>query len=304
MKTISVFGVFVADLCFIARAIPEKGQTVLGSQHIVGPGGKGSNQAIAAAKLGGRVNFITKIGKDKNGEMALNLYDDLGIDTSFIIQDENHSTGVAGIMINEKTGDNAINIIPGAAGTLSSNDIDSNLNSIENSEIFLTQLETPYEVTCYAMKKAKEKGVTTILNPAPAQKINDDDFKLIDFFTPNETESEFYLNKKIKNEKDIEIASEEFLKKGIKNVIITLGEKGCYFANEKENFFIDAYKLKNPVLDTTGAGDAFNGAFAVGLAKDLDIKKALNFANQVAGISTIKLGAAASMPSLEDLEKF
>ena len=304
MKTISVFGVFVADLCFIARTIPEKGQTVLGSQHIVGPGGKGSNQAIAAAKLGGRVNFITKIGKDKNGEMALNLYDDLGIDTSFIIQDENHSTGVAGIMINEKTGDNAINIIPGAAGTLSSNDIDSNLNSIENSEIFLTQLETPYEVTCYAMKKAKEKGVTTILNPAPAQKINDDDFKLIDFFTPNETESEFYLNKKIKNEKDIEIASEEFLKKGIKNVIITLGEKGCYFANEKENFFIDAYKLKNPVLDTTGAGDAFNGAFAVGLAKDYDIKKALNFANQVAGISTTKLGAAASMPSLEDLEKF
>ena len=302
MKTISVFGVFVADLCFIARTIPEKGQTVLGSQHIVGPGGKGSNQAIAAAKLGGRVNFITKIGKDKNGEMALNLYDDLGIDTSFIIQDENHSTGVAGIMINEKTGDNAINIIPGAAGTLSSNDIDSNLNSIETSEIFLTQLETPYEVTCYAMKKAKEKGVTTILNPAPAQKINDDDFKLIDFFTPNETEAEFYLNKNLKTDKDIKNAANEFLKKGIKNVIITLGEKGIYFANRDENFFLEAYKLNQAVIDTTGAGDAFNGAFAVGLANDLDIKEALSFANKVAGISTTRLGAASSMPFAKELK--
>ena len=117
MKIISVFGVFVADLCFVANAIPEKGQTILGSQHIVGPGGKGSNQAIAAAKLNGKVNFITKIGNDKNGEMALNLYKSLGMDIASIIQDKNHSTGVAGIMVNEKTGDNAINIIPGAAGT-------------------------------------------------------------------------------------------------------------------------------------------------------------------------------------------
>ena len=127
MKTISVFGVFVADLCFIANAIPEKGQTILGSQHIVGPGGKGSNQAIAAAKLNGKVNFITKIGNDKNGEMALNLYKSLGMDIASIIQDKNHSTGVAGIMVNEKTGENAINIIPGAAGTLTHNDIEKNL---------------------------------------------------------------------------------------------------------------------------------------------------------------------------------
>ena len=304
MKTISVFGVFVADLCFIANAIPEKGQTVLGSNHIIGPGGKGSNQAIAAAKLKGSVKFISKIGKDKNGEMALALYNELGMDTACVIQDEKHLTGVAGIMINEKTGDNAINIIPGAAGKLTKEDIDRNLKFIEVSEIFLTQLETPYEVTSYALKKASENGLITILNPAPACKINDDDFKLIDFFTPNETEAEFYLNKKIETEKDIKSASEEFLKKGIKNVIITLGEKGCYFANKKENFFINAFKLKKPVLDTTGAGDAFNGAFAVALSKDLDIKEALTFSNKVAGISTTKQGAAASMPSLEDLKNY
>ena len=304
MKTISVFGVFVADLCFIANAIPEKGQTILGSQHIVGPGGKGSNQAIAAAKLNGKVNFITKIGNDKNGEMALNLYKSLGMDIASIIQDKNHSTGVAGIMVNEKTGDNAINIIPGAAGTLTNDDIEKNLNFIANTDIFLTQLETPYDVTKYALKKAKENKLTTILNPAPACQINDDDFKLIDFFTPNETEAEFYLNKKIENEKDIKSASDEFLKKGIKNVIITLGEKGCYFANKKENFFIKAFKFKDPVIDTTGAGDAFNGAFAVALSKDLNIKEALTFANKVAGISTTKQGAAASLPSLEDLKNY
>ena len=304
MKAISVFGVFVADLCFISNTIPEKGQTVLGSQHIIGPGGKGSNQAIAAAKLDGSVHFITKIGKDKNGDMALTLYRDLGMHTACVIHDENHSTGVAGIMVNEKTGDNAINIIPGAAGTITNDDIDRNLNFIEVSDIFLTQLETPYKVTSYALKKAKEKGLATILNPAPACEIDDDDFKLIDFFTPNETEAEFYLNKKIESEKDIKNASEEFLKKGIKNIIITLGEKGCYFANEKDSFFINAFKLKESVLDTTGAGDAFNGALAVGLAKNLDIKQALNFANKVAAISTTKQGAAASMPSLEDVENY
>ena len=301
MKIISVFGVFVADLCFIANAIPEKGQTILGSQHIVGPGGKGSNQAIAAAKLNGKVNFITKIGNDKNGEMALNLYKSLGMDIASIIQDKNHSTGVAGIMVNEKTGDNAINIIPGAAGTLTNDDIEKNLNFIANTDIFLTQLETPYDVTKYALKKAKENKLTTILNPAPACQINDDDFKLIDFFTPNETEAEFYLNKKIETSEDIKNAANELLKKGIKNVIITLGEKGIYFANGKENFFLEAYKLKQPVIDTTGAGDAFNGAFAVGLANDLDIKEALSFANKVAGISTTRLGAASSMPFAKEL---
>ena len=301
MKTISVFGVFVADLCFIANAIPEKGQTILGSQHIVGPGGKGSNQAIAAAKLNGKVNFITKIGNDKNGEMALNLYKSLGMDIASIIQDKNHSTGVAGIMVNEKTGDNAINIIPGAAGTLTNDDIEKNLNFIANTDIFLTQLETPYDVTKYALKKAKENKLTTILNPAPACQINDDDFKLIDFFTPNETEAEFYLNKKIETSEDIKNAANELLKKGIKNVIITLGEKGIYFSNGKENFFLEAYKLKQAVVDTTGAGDAFNGAFAVGLANDLEIKEALSFANKVAGISTTRLGAASSMPFAKEL---
>lgn len=301
MKSISILGVFVADLCFIGDRIPSKGQTILGKKHLVGPGGKGSNQAIAASRLNGEVSFITKVGKDSHSEMAFNLYKEAGVKTHSIIQDEKLFTGVAGIMI-DKDGNNAINVVSGAAEHLVAEDIDNKIETIKNSEIFLTQMETPDEITIYALKKAKEHKCITILNPAPARKIDEDNFKLIDFFTPNETEAEFYLNKNIKTDTDIRNAANEFLKKGIKNVIITLGEKGIYFANRDENFFLEAYKLKKAVIDTTGAGDAFNGAFAVGLANDLDTKDALTFANKVAGISTTRLGAAASMPFAKELE--
>jgi len=303
MDAICVFGVFVADLCFFAETIPVKGQTVLGKNHIVGPGGKGSNQAIAAARLKGNVHFITKIGQDTHANMALKLYKEAQLNINSIIQDKKLSTGVAGIMIDE-SGNNAINVVAGAAAHLNNEDIDQNLNTIKNSKIFLTQLETPEQVTLYALSKAKENNCVTILNPAPARKIEEEYFKLIDYFTPNETEAEFYLNKKIKSENDIKEAANQFLKKGVKNIIITLGEKGVYYSNGKENYFVEACKLKNNVVDTTGAGDAFNGAFAVGLANSLENKDALVFANKVAGISTTKLGAAASMPLLQDVENY
>ena len=302
--SICVFGIFVADLCFFSDNIPIKGQTILGKKHIIGPGGKGSNQAIAAARSGGKVSFITKLGKDNYSDLAISLYKEAKINFDGIQFDPINSTGAAGIMINEKTGENAINVVPGAAGTIDKKMIDDCLPIIKKSKIFLTQLETPKDATFYALEKAKECGATTILNPAPSSAFSKDFFKLIDFFTPNETEAEFYLNKKIETEKDIKIASEEFLKKGIKNIVITLGEKGCYFANDKENFFMNAFKLKEPVVDTTGAGDAFNGALAVGLSKDLDIKEVLTFANKVGAISTTKQGAAASMPSMEDLNNY
>ena len=304
MSSICVFGVFVADLCFFADKIPIKGETVLGKNHIVGPGGKGSNQAIAAARLGGNVNFITKIGDDQNAKMALKLYKEAGINTDSIIQDPNRSTGVAGIMINEKTGDNAINIVPGAAGSISNEDIDNNIEFIKKSEIFLTQLETPNEVTSYALNRAKETGSITIFNPAPASDIKESDFKCIDYFTPNETEASFYLGKKVESKTEIEESAKIFLEKGVKNIIITLGPKGLYFANSEESFFIDVYSLKDKVIDTTGAGDAFNGAFAYALSNKLKIKDALEFSNKVAAISTTKAGAANAMPNLDEVELY
>jgi len=304
MKSICIFGVFVADLCFIGHSIPNKGQTILGTKHIIGPGGKGSNQAIASSRLGANVNFITKVGKDQNADMALSLYKELGINTDSIIKDDSNLTGVAGIMINEKTGENAINIIPGAAGTITSKDIENNLKYIETSEIFLTQLETPYEATSFALKKAKETGSITIFNPAPASEILEQDFELIDYFTPNETEASYYLKKKVETDKEIKEAGEAFLKKGIKNIIITLGSRGVYFANSNENYFVEALKLKDKVIDTTGAGDAFNGAFAFALSKNHTNKEAIVFANKVAGISTTKSGAAKSMPTIEEVDKY
>ena len=304
MSSICVFGVFVADLCFFADKIPIKGETVLGKNHIVGPGGKGSNQAIAAARLGGNVNFITKIGDDQNAKMALKLYKEAGINTDSIIQDPNQSTGVAGIMINEKTGDNAINIVPGAAGSISNEDIDNNIEFIKKSEIFLTQLETPKDVTSYALNRAKETGSITIFNPAPASDIKESDFKCIDYFTPNETEASFYLGKKVESKTEIEESAKIFLEKGVKNIIITLGPKGLYFANSEESFFIDVYSLKDKVIDTTGAGDAFNGAFAYALSNKLKIKDALEFSNKVAAISTTKAGAANAMPNLDEVEVY
>ena len=304
MSSICVFGVFVADLCFFADKIPIKGETVLGKNHIVGPGGKGSNQAIAAARLGGNVNFITKIGEDQNAEMALKLYEEAGINTASIVQDPNQSTGVAGIMINEKTGDNAINIVPGAAGSLANKDIDNNIEFLKNSKIFLTQLETPYEVTSYALNKAKESGSVTIFNPAPASNINDSDFKCMDYFTPNETEASFYLGKKVESKIEIEEAAKTFLAKGVQNIVITLGPKGLYFANSSESYFINAFNLKDDVVDTTGAGDAFNGAFAYALSKNQNNKDAIEFANKVAGISTTRAGAANAMPKLKEVEDY
>ena len=303
MNSICIFGVFVADLCFFGNKIPDRGETILGSNHLVGPGGKGSNQAIAAARLNGEVNFITKVGKDNHADMAFNLYKEAGVNTTSIAQDPNLSTGVAGIMIDEN-GHNAINIVAGAAGHLQNEDIDKNLDVIKKSKIFLTQMETPDLTTMYALKKAKENNCVTILNPAPARKVAKEDFSLLDFFTPNETEAEFYLNKKIETEEDIKNAAKEFLNMGVKNIIITLGARGVYFENKEENYFIKALKLKEEVIDTTGAGDAFNGALAVALAKNYNYKDAIIFANKVGGISTTRLGASSSMPLLSEVEGY
>ena len=298
MSSICIFGVFVADLCFFGDKIPVKGETVLGNNHIVGPGGKGSNQAIAAARLNGEVNFITKVGKDNHADMAFSLYEEAGVNIESISQDSNLSTGVAGIMIDEN-GNNAINVFAGAAAHLKNEDIDKNLEVIKKSKIFLTQMETPDSTTMYALKKAKDNDCLTILNPAPARKINENDFELLDFFTPNETEAEFYTGIRIKNENDAKESARKIVKMGIKNVIITLGEKGLLYSNGKEEIYIKASEVK--AIDTTGAGDAFNGSFSLALSQGKKIKECLDLANKVAGLSTTKLGAGDSMPTLKDI---
>jgi len=299
MSDISVLGIFVADISFSGPKIPSVGETILGNKYNVGPGGKGCNQAIAIARLGGKVNFISKIGKDSYGELALNTLKKNNINIENIIQDEKLQTGVAGILIDKNSGKNAINVIVGAPSSLTINEIDKQINIIKSSKIFLTQLEVPKDVTLHCLKIAKENGCITILNPAPASEISNEFYNHIDYFTPNETEAEFYTGIKITNEQEAKQAAEKLLNLGIKKVIITLGEKGLFYTNGKEETYLKASPVK--AIDTTGAGDAFNGGLAFGLSKDKPINECLELANKVAGVSTTKLGAGDAMPFLKDI---
>ena len=301
MSYISVFGIFVADISFVGKRIPTVGESMIGSKYNISPGGKGCNQATAIAKLGGKVSFISKIGKDTYGDMAIKILSENKIEISAVDIDPKSQTGVAGIMLDEMTGKNAINVIVGAPATLTIKDLEKHFNIIDKSEIFLTQLETPVGVTLECLKKAKENNVLTILNPAPAAKIDNQFFKYVDYFTPNETEAEFYTDIKILNIEDAKKAAKSLIQKGLKKIIITLGEKGLFYTDGKEEIFIEATKVK--AIDTIGAGDAFNGGFAYALLQKKPIKDALIFANKVAGLSTTKQGAGNAMPSLEEVNK-
>jgi len=299
MNDISVLGIFVADISFSGHKIPAVGETILGNKYNVGPGGKGCNQAVAIARLGGKVNFISKIGKDDYGQLALDTLKKNNIDIKNVIQDENSQTGVAGILVDKNSGKNAINVIVGAPSTLKICELDNQIKEIKDSKIFLTQLEVPKNVTLHCLKTAKDNGCITILNPAPASEITRDFFSNIDYFTPNETEAEFYTGIKITNEKDAKQAVDKLINLGIKKIIITLGEKGLFYSDGNEEIYLKANSVKT--IDTTGAGDAFNGGLAFGLSMKKPIRECLEFANKVAGISTTKLGAGDAMPFIKDI---
>ena len=299
MSDISVLGIFVADISFSGPKIPAVGETILGNKYNVGPGGKGCNQAVAIARLGGKVNFISKIGKDAYGKLALETLKKNNINTENIIQDEKLQTGVAGILVDQQSGKNAINVIVGAPNSLKINEMNSQINLIKSSKIFLTQLEIPKDVTLHCLKTAKENGCLTILNPAPASEISKEFYSYIDYFTPNETEAEFYTGIKITNEKEAKQAADKLINLGIKKIIITLGEKGLFYSDGQEEIHLKASSVK--AIDTTGAGDAFNGALAFSLSKGKPIKACLELANKAAGLSTTKLGAGDAMPFIKDI---
>ena len=297
MNDITVLGIVVVDSSFLGNTIPSSGETILADNYNSGPGGKGCNQAIAISRLGGKVNFISKLGNDDYGKLAIDKLKKHNIDISNIIISNNHKTGVAGIHVDKNTGKNAITVVRGAPSSLTTKEIDITL--LKESKIFLTQLEIPIEVTLQCLKAAKEYGLINILNPAPACALSNDSFKLIDYFTPNETEAEFYTGVKINNENDAKVSAKKLMNMGIKKVIITLGEKGLFYSDGKEEIYMKASSDK--AVDTTGAGDAFNGGFSFALLKGKKIKECLEIANKVAGFSTTKLGAGDSMPTLKDI---
>ena len=288
------------DLVVKVEDRPKGGQTVIGGDFKEVPGGKGANQAVAMARLGGNVNMIGKVGNDGFGQTLLNALNNDNVNTEYINKDD-VSTGVAMITV-DKNAENSIVVAPGANFKVDKEYIDQSIEGIKNSDIVVLQLETPIDTIKYALSKSKELGKYTILNPAPAVKLEDDIICNVDLLTPNETELEILSGVEIKNEDDIQKAAQTMIDKGVKELIVTLGSKGSLYINKETSMFKNAYKVD--VIDTTAAGDSYTGALAVAFANGKNIEDAMDFASKVGALSVQKEGAQSSLPTLEDVENF
>lgn len=301
-KPLAIMGIFVVDLAFDTARLPKWGETVLGSTFRIGPGGKGSNQAIGSARLGGRVSFISRVGKDTFGEMGLRTYEAEGVNTEFVIADAGLATGAAAILIEEGKGENAIVVTPGAASALRTEDVDRARGRIAESAVFMTQLELPVVVVEHGLRVARECGVRTILNPAPACVLSDGVFALCDYVTPNESEAAMLTGLPVASLEEAERAAAALLGRGAKNVVVTLGARGALVKNATTTEHVAAHDA-GPVVDTTGAGDAFNAGLAVGLSEGMDLVEAARFGCAAAGISVTRPGTAPSMPRRDEVER-
>lgn len=298
---IVVLGVFVADTAYRATRQPKMGETILGESFALGPGGKGSNQAVAAGMAGARAGMLTKLGMDPFADMALATWSKAGV-TPLVSQHPDGYTGAAYIFVDDASGDNAIIVCPGIAATLGPSDVDAQQDAIKTCKVFLTQLEQPLETAAHALKMARDAGVTTILNPAPGAELPDSLLAHCDFVTPNESETEAITGIPVNSVLDATKAAEDLIRRGAKSAIITLGENGCLFHDGIDAIHIPAMSAGD-VLETTGAGDAFNGGFAAGLAQDMPPIEAIRFATATAAISVTRAGTAPSMPARTEIEE-
>lgn len=292
---ITVLGSFVADLAFRTKKVPAWGETLLGSDFKLGPGGKGSNQAVAAARLGGKVSFISKLGRDTFGELARKTYEDEGIDARYVFETLDYLTGAATIIVDEIKGENAIIVVPGACFQVTPAEIDQARSLIQESVIFLTQLELQIPSVLHGLKLAHSLRVPTILNPAPGLSLPENIFAYCDYLTPNETEAATLTGLPVTNLAQAERAAEALLARGARNVVVTLGAQGALVKNSTLSKLVPAIDA-GPVVETTGAGDAFNGGFAIALSEGRDIVAATKFGCAVAGISVTRHGTATAMP--------
>ena len=299
-RGVAILGIFVADLAFRAGRMPAMGETIIGSGFKMGPGGKGSNQAVAAARAGADVTFISKLGQDAFGDIALATWKAEGI-TARVAQAADQPTGAAYIYVNDESGENAIIVVPGAAGTTSPADVDAAADAIRAAAVFVTQLEQPVAAARRGLEIARAAGVTTILNPAPAARLDAAIYGLCDYVTPNESEAALLTGLKVTNVEEARQAGDALLAKGVGAALITLGDAGALLHTAAQSMLIPAFRA-GPVVETTGAGDAFNGGFAAALARGADAAEAARFGCAVAGISVTRAGTAPSMPRLAEVE--
>jgi ribokinase len=295
-----VMGSYVADVAFRTEKLPAWGETYMGTEFKLGPGGKGSNQAVAAARAGAKVSFISKLGRDAFGDLARKTYREEGIDTTHLLETDS-ATGAAAIIIDAARGENAIIVVPGACFELTPQDVEQARKLIGEALIFVTQLELSLPTVEYGLKLAHSLGVPTILNPAPGRKLPDTIFQHCDYMTPNETEAETLTGIRVASLADAELAADALLACGVRNVVVTLGAQGALVKNRTTRQHIPAC-FAGEVVETTGAGDAFNGGFAVALAENKDIVEAARFGCAVAGISVTRPGTAPSMPFRKEVD--
>ncbi|MDE3248064.1 MAG: ribokinase [Bacteroidota bacterium] len=298
MCAVFVAGSTNTDMVVRTTRFPMPGETLIGGEFFMFSGGKGANQAVAAARLGAKVYFIGKTGNDVFGERVLQQLAGENIDTRFLVTDPAAASGTALILVDAK-GENEIVVAPGANDQLLPEDIEEALGLMDAGDILLVQLEIPLETVAYAVEKASAKGMRVILNPAPARALPDKLFPHLFLVTPNETEAGLLTGISVSDETTATQAAHVLISKGIPQVIITLGAKGALFVSGQEQMLIPAPRVQ--AIDSTAAGDVFNGALAASLSKGLDWKPAIELACKAATLSVTKMGAQSSMPYLSEL---
>ena len=297
-KKIVVVGSCNTDMVIKADRLPVPGETILGGTFFMNPGGKGANQAVAAARLGGNVTLISKTGNDVFGKQSVMLYTTENIKTDYIYSDSKHPSGVALITVDSQ-GENCIVVASGANAYLTPSDIDKASAEIENSDLVLMQLEIPIETVEYVAEMANKKGIKVILNPAPARALSNNLLKNVYIIIPNKNEAEILSGIKVSDIESAKQAADIISAKGVDIVVITLGSQGALIKEYAEYHFVEAYKVD--ALDTTAAGDTFCGSVCVGLSEGRSILDSVKFAARAAAITVTRMGAQASIPYRSEL---
>jgi ribokinase len=287
------------DMVVKTERIPRPGETVIGGRFFMNPGGKGANQAVAAARLGGSVRFIANLGNDLFGQEALKQFDEEGIDTSYVTLDSQHPSGVALITVDSK-GENNIVVASGANAAMNTEMIEKAREAIEQASVLLVQLEVPMDVVSHVCSLAAENGTRVILNPAPAQELPASLLRQVSILTPNETEASLLSGVSVTGSDTALKAARILCERGVATVVVTLGEKGALLYNNDLQMMVPAPDVS--AIDTTAAGDVFNGALAAALADGKSLPDAVAFGCRAAALSVTRLGAQSSAPYLSELE--
>lgn len=295
---IVVIGSTNVDMVVNTERIPSPGETVLGGSFLMGSGGKGANQAVAISRLGGRVSLISKVGNDIFGQQAMQSFRKEGIEIECLLTDPDAATGVALITVDTR-GENSIVVASGANAKLTSEDVKQCLGKFSDASVLLMQLEIPVETVEFAIRYASEHGIKVILNPAPAYSMSASSLKLVDIITPNRVEAEALTGIKIIDERTARVAAEILLERGVKHVVITLGERGAVSIYDGRFHVAPGIKVKS--VDSTAAGDAFNGALALAVLEEREFSAALEFACKAGAVATTRKGASSSLPYRDDL---